>query len=318
MSANSFQAPSKAGLGPGNRVLLTGASGFLGRHCLSALSGTGASVAAVSRRRPADAPPDVDWIEADLLDPAVPSRIMEQVRPDHLLHLAWIAVPGEYWTSLANYDWVAASLTLLRTFARSGGRRVLGAGSCGEYDWTSGLCRERETPLIPTSPYGACKNALRELLQSLAEVTDLSWSWGRIFFLYGPDEPDSRLVASVARSVLAGREAHCTSGRQRRDFLHVADAARAMVTVLASTVTGPINIASGQAVTVAEVAALTATLAGRADLLRLGALPESDGQAACVVADIGRLASEVGFAPTFDLEAGLRDTVAWWRERERS
>ncbi len=315
-SARPLHAPSGADLGPENRVLLTGAGGFLGRHCLAALVETGASVVAVSRRRPRDVPAGVDWIEADLLDPASPSRLMERVRPDHLLHLAWMAVPGEYWTSLANYDWVAASLTLLRAFARSGGRRVLGAGSCAEYDWTKGLCREGETPLVPTSPYGVCKNTLRELLQSLAGTAGLSWAWGRIFFLYGPGEPTSRLVPSVARSVLAGREARCTGGRQRRDFLHVADAARAMVTLLASSIAGPVNIASGRAVPVAEVAGLTAALAGRPDLLRLGALPEGDGQAACVAADIGRLATEVGFSPAFDLECGLRDTVDWWRGQE--
>ena len=124
------------------KVLLTGASGFVGRHCLPALVARGYEVHAVSSSAtaPADTPPGVRWHQADLLDGAQVSALLAQVRPRHLLHSAWYAVPGKYWTAPENFRWVRASLHLLQTFAAHGGRRVVVVGSSAEYDWHYGYC----------------------------------------------------------------------------------------------------------------------------------------------------------------------------------
>src|ERR1700687_3204075 len=186
-----------------NRVLLTGAGGFVGHHCLSALLAQGYEVHAVETRTNASPElPGVRWHGADLLDRRQIYSLLAGVRPTHLLHCAWYAVPGKNWTAGENFRWVEGGLHLLEAFADQGGRRIVSVGSCAEYDWRDGHCSERTTALNPATTYGVCKHAFQLLLSAFSEHANLSSAWGRLFFLYGPHEPHERLVASAIQSIL--------------------------------------------------------------------------------------------------------------------
>jgi nucleoside-diphosphate-sugar epimerase len=124
-------------------------------------------------------------------------------------------------------------------------------------------------------------------------------AWGHVFFLYGPGEPTGRLVPSVVRSILGGEEARCTVGTHVRDFLHAADVASAFTAILRSEVEGGINIGSGHPTTIAEVARRAAALAGRPNLLRLGAIPMSHDDPSVMLPATRRLFSEVGWSRQF-------------------
>jgi nucleoside-diphosphate-sugar epimerase len=297
------------------RVLITGANGFLGRHCLTELVARGADVHAVTRGAlPFAGPAGVQMHHADLLDPQQGEALLNRVRPTHLLHLAWITTPGQYWTSSANLQWAAAGKLLFWAFAARAGMRIVAAGSCAEYDPTAGICREGDTSLRPASIYGAAKAALAADLDGLASVSNVSVAWARLFFLYGPHEHPARLVPSVTRAMLEGNPATCSAGDQRRDFLHVQDAARALVRLLESDVRGAVNIGSGTATPVQEVTTTLGAITGRADLLRPGARSASLDEPPLLVADTARLRHEVGWTPQIPLTVGLSQTVAWWRK----
>src|SRR5262245_25682090 len=129
------------------KVLITGATGFLGRHCLAPLLARSAEVHAAARSAAARPDSRVHAHSIDLLDNDQVSAMLAEIRPTQLLHLAWITTPGVYWTSPENPRWVAAGENLMRVFAANGGRRAVFAGSCAEYDWNCGPCRETTTPL---------------------------------------------------------------------------------------------------------------------------------------------------------------------------
>ncbi|MGI8554003.1 MAG: NAD-dependent epimerase/dehydratase family protein [Dehalococcoidia bacterium] len=294
------------------RVLVTGATGFVGRHCLSALLERGYEVHAVTSQTPTVQTGDVRWRQADLLDPLIVGELTRDVRATHLLHCAWYAEPGSYWTSLENVRWVQASLELFQGFSRHGGQRVLVAGSCAEYDWAYGYCSESVTPCSPRTLYGVSKHALHLLLDAFATQVGLDVAWGRLFFLFGPHESPQRLVASVIQALLRGEPALCSHGGQIRDFLCVTEAAQALVAVLDSDVGGAVNIGSGCPVSVRDVVTTIARIVDRENLVRFGALPTPAEEPPLLVADVRRLHSLVGWQPRCGLEDALRTTIDWW------
>lgn len=299
------------------RVLITGASGFVGVHAVAALQAHGFEVHAVARRHGPDAKGGIHWYVADLLAPGEAERVARQIGATHLLHLAWNAVPGRFWTAPDNLDWVAASLGLYRGFIAGGGQRAVNVGTCAEYDWSHNLLDERDTPCAPRTLYGTTKNALHDMLRNAARQDGISFAWARLFFLFGPFERPGRLVPDVIRALLADCPAPCGEGLVERDFMHVADVANALAALLTSTVTGPVNIASGTCVPLREVLRLIAEQIGRPDLIRLGARPSPPCDPPRLAAATEILKNEVGFTPRYNLADGLAATIEWWQERMR-
>ena len=297
------------------KVLLTGASGFIGRHAIAPLLARGYEVHAISSRAPMGDSDGVVWHQADLLEPGGAQTVLAQVRPTHLLHLAWYVVPGKLITAPENFAWVTASLDLLRRFAEQGGQRVTVCGSGYEYDWSYGYCSEKLTPAVPNTVYGACKQALNLLVQAFASQAGLSAAWGRVLFLYGPHEHPDRLVSSVIRSLLRKEPARCSHGRQIRDYLHVQDVADGLVALLDSSLEGPINVSSGEATTLREIVLTIGRLIERPDLIQLGAIPARANDTPLVVGDNTRATAETGWTPRHDLDSGLRQTIAWWQRQ---
>lgn len=298
------------------KVLLTGAAGFIGHHCLEPLKARGYEVHAVSTKPMKSGTGGVHWHQANLLEPGAAKALLAEVKPSHLLHLAWFVVPGKLITAPENFAWVRASMELVQEFAAHGGKRLTVCGSGYEYDWNYGYCSEKLTPAVPNTVYGSCKHALNLLVQSFATQAALSAAWGRVFFLYGPNEHPQRLVSSVILSLLKGEPAKCSHGRQIRDYLHVQDVAEGMVALLDSEVTGAVNVSSGQATTLREIVLTIGRVLERPELIQLGAIPARANDTPLVVGENLRLLNEVGWKQHFDLEAGLRQTIDWWKAQK--
>ncbi len=297
-------------------MLVTGASGFIGPWAVRGLVERGFEVhTAGLEAGPDEAGLGVEFHPADLLTPGGPTRIIEEVKPTHLLHMAWYAVHGKFWTAPQNLDWVRGSLELARAFATQGGERLVCSGSCAEYDWSHAELDERATPTRPHTLYGVCKDALRGMLEASAGALGVSFAWGRVFFLYGPGEVETRLVPAVIANLLRGEAAELTHGRQERDFMHVADVGGALAALVASGVEGPVNIASGRCEALGTVARMIGETIGRPDLVRLGVREAPANDPPRLAARVERLLGEVGYEPKYGLEEGIGETIAWWRER---
>ena len=298
-----------------NRVLVTGASGFLGRHALPRLQSLGYEVHAVTRRRMGD-PSGVRWHQKDLLEKSAARDIIRRIRPTHLLHLAWCADPVDFWETPDNIRWFNATTRLFDAFAAFDGQRVVGIGSCAEYEWASEVhCYESTTPTRPFSLYGESKLAAGRCLEMLGAAGHFSAAWGRLFFLYGPWGHRRRLPGVVIEPLLGGRPAPCSSLTQFRDYLFIDDAAAAIVAMLDGSVEGAVNVASGESVQIIEMVKSVAQLLNGEHLLQVGAIPDAEtNNPRSIVADVTRLRNEVGFAPSVSLAEGLRRTVDWWRQ----
>jgi nucleoside-diphosphate-sugar epimerase len=258
---------------------------------------------------------------ADLLNAASIQRLVAAVRPSHLLHFAWVAAPGIFWTSADNERWRHASESLLEAFVAAGGRRAVMAGSCAEYDWSrAGVCDEFTTPLVEpeaagVTPYAAAKRRLQRHVAALDRTGVVSAAWARVFFQFGPHEHPQRLVASVIARLLENRPAECTHGRQIRSFLHVADVGEAFARLLDSGLRGPVNIGSAERVSIADLVRLIGVHAGRPELIRLGARTAPPDEPALLVPAVERLHAAVTWRPRFTLDSAIADTLAWHRRR---
>ena len=293
---------------------MTGASGFIGRALVPRLVDDGWLVHGVGRHTPADLAAGIVWHAVDILDRFATDALIAEVRPSHLLHLAWITTPGVYWTSPDNQRWVGASLALAEAFCDAGGTRMVVAGTCAEYVWRDEACREGVTPLEPATPYGKAKLMLFRELARLCKEHEVEFAWGRIFHLYGPHEHPARLVPSVICNLLAGKEARTTGGQQVRGFLHVTDVADAFVSLLAGRETGAFNIGSSEPVRIADLVLTIADLLDARDRVQLGALPTSPDDPPLLIANNDRL-KDAGWEPKIPLAAGLADAIASWRDR---
>lgn len=296
-------------------VLLTGATGFIGQFAISPLLAKKYVVHAVtSKPITQKSSENLFWHRADLLKPEETNALLEKIRPTHLLHFAWYVEHRKVWNAVENIQWLEASLHLARLFTEYGGQRLVSSGSCAEYDWTqSGIYSEETTSLRPHRLYGVAKHALNITLTKFAEVSKLSYAWGRIFYPFGIKSAPERLIAYVMNSLLRNRAADISHGQQIRDFMYVADIAEAFVALLESDVTGSVNISSGKPVKIVDVVRKIGEISGKPELLRIGTLAAPKDEPMEMVADITRLRDEVGWHKEFDMTQKLNETYDWWK-----
>ena len=270
-----------------NMVLLTGGTGFVGRHVLALLLAKGLKVRVVVR--------DMSALSVEtrslLTDIVYTYDIFDQdvqfwedacSGVDTVLHLAWYAEPGYYLQSPKNLECMRGTLRLAQGASRAKVRRVVGIGTCIEYDLSYGMLTA-DTPLRPLTPYAEAKVFTFLALSHWLERHGVEFAWCRLFYLYGDGERQQRLLPYLRSRLQAGLLAELSSGKQIRDFLDVQDAAKLIVEITLGRHQGPLNISSGVPITVREFAEKVADEYGRRDLLRFGVKPDPLNDAPCIV-----------------------------------
>lgn len=281
------------------RVLLTGASGFVGRHVLSKLVESGVDVCVIGR----SVPPEFkgDFIAVDLLQLNDFKDVTERTGATYLVHLAWYGEFRQYWASTLNLRWVEASVRLVESFCAAGGQKVVIAGTCAEYDWSTGFCREDTTPLIPASLYGTSKDATRRLLEAVCKLNETKFAWGRIFLPYGKGEDTRRLIPSLIDVFGGGRAPFGVNANVFRDFLNVEDVASALICLLNSDAEGCYNIASSNPIQIADVVRRIAHRFNADPRLILNVSTERPNEPVILFGDNRKLKSH-GWYPTHSID----------------
>lgn len=298
-------------------VLVTGANGFIGSHLTRVLLEEERTVYALVRpgsdlRRLRGLKGPLHLIQGSLVNPETVLDRLGDTSPFVCCHLAWYAVPGQYWTARQNVDSLTASLRFVEALLQIGCRRLLITGTCSEY--AEGF--EQPSEFSPTdggrSLYTACKLALKQVVEHLAMANKACLLWTRLFYLYGPLEDSRRLVPSAINALLRGEEFRVSSPAAVRDFLHVEDVATALARVAYCGESGCFNIGSGMPTAVGELVAQIGDLLGRSELVASGPGEKADPAADRIVANNRRLI-ELGWTPRYDLCKGLGQTIDWWK-----
>lgn len=296
------------------RVVLTGADGYIGRSVRDALRMQDFEIHALSRTARSNESATT-WHAVDLFDTAATEATLARIAPTHLVHLAWVTEPGRYWESENNALWQDASSRLLSAFSANGGQRAVLAGTCAEYDLRDGHCVEDATPLRAQSAYTESKLGFRDTALSLASRTGLEIAWARVFFSFGPHEHRQRLVPDIIGKLIAGGRAACSDGKQVRDFMYVHDLAAAFVAVLTSRFCGDINLASGEAMTVRQLATMIGEKLDAVSRIDFGARARQPNEPDSITADTARLNRDVGWHSGRSLDEAIDETIAWWRKQ---
>lgn len=292
------------------KVLITGATGFIGRNVVTELIKRGYEVHSLVFPPFAPEQKGLVQYEMNLMDSGAVEKFLSEHHFENLIHLAWYVGKGCQ-TSDINLDWVSASLNLLKTFKFSGGKRVLFTGSVSEYDYQYGFMTEDKTPLNNQYLYGKSKAALYSLAKSYCEMNNLDFKWARLFNVYGPNERIQRLMPSVIISCLKNEDVKVSTCTKFQDYLHVEDLARGIVTLFESDVNGAVNICSGQPVQLRTIVEKIAQYTNYSGEIRWGAVPSYFDESV-VVGNNSKLCNLVGFTPKYTLDEGLKQTIKWW------
>ncbi len=296
------------------RVLLTGASGFIGTHVLRRLCAQGADVHATSRIPPSDTG-GATWHTVDLTDPAATTGLVRNIRPDVVLHLA-ATVSGARTIDMVRSTLrtnVDASVTLLAALTEAPPNAVVFAGSIEE--------AALDDPAASTSsPYAMAKLAATGYATMFHRLWGLPVTVLRIATVYGPGQPDeTKLVPHVITSLLDGIRPRLSRGSKLVDWIYVDD----VVTAILAAAERPsarghvIEIGSGEQVSVARTVATIRDILGTELTAEFGARPDRpfdhDQHA-----HLGDAAQLLDWRPATGLTTGLRRTVEWYRNRRNA
>lgn len=240
------------------KVLVTGATGFIGKACLNALAGKDLEIHAISRKDLSinNQHPEVTWHVVDIMNQTAVTELMKLIAPSYLLHLAWIVDHQIFWTTEKNIDYIGASVHLYKQFSLQGGKKAVFVGTCAEYDRQYTDCEEDITPLKPTTLYGLSKKQTYELLCQLKsnQQNYADFSWVRLFNIYGPHEHIDRLIPYIFLSYLKKQIPLLNNPNAIRDHIYVENIATLLVYLLENETPMVINFGSGYISSLGDIA----------------------------------------------------------------
>ena len=247
------------------KILVTGATGLIGKELIKPLKELGFEIYAITidENNPDNG---VHWLKGSLFNSGFIKSAMEEVKPQYLLNMAW-ATTGDYLKSDINYKFLNAGVELLVQFKNNGGKRVVFAGTCFEYKFKNEPLQETDELDADKTVYTFCKNKLHELAEYFCKMYDISFGYGRIFYVYGRNEDKTRLTGMIIDKLSNNEEVIIKSGKLIKDYMYAKDIAGAFAKFVDSSVEGSVNICTGQPITIKDYALTIAKALNKENLI---------------------------------------------------
>lgn len=305
------------------RVVITGPTGAIGIALIENLIEKGIDVIAVCRpgsdrisRIPADS--HVKIVECSLSDIGNLYTMVDG-SADVFYHFAWDGTFGDLRNDmfLQNSN-VKYSLDAVKAAKKLGCRKFIGAGSQAEYGRVEGKIRP-DTPAFPENGYGIAKLCAGQMTGIMCGQLGLEHIWTRILSVYGPYDGKNTMIMTVIGKLLNGEVPSLTPGEQMWDYLYSKDAANAFFLLGEKGKSGSTYcIGSGTARQLKEYIEIIRGLINEEAELGFGKIPYGPKQVMCLQADIERLSWDTGFKPMYSFERGIKETIEWYKNMDKS
>ena len=292
------------------KILLTGGTGFIGKAVLEALKDEPFEIHVCTRNtvsmQTESIKSNVVYHQCSLNDYVAIGKLIEDIKPEGLIHLAWYVNPKDYINSEENYKWIEISENLFKTFIKHGGKRIFSAGTCFEYEFTDGLLDEYNSRINPISIYAQCKVRVNEILKECTRDNDVTYVWGRIGYIYGENEHAGRVVPYIIETLRKNEMVTCKNATAQRDYIYVKDLGEAIVKSFLSTYEGELNLGTGKGIQMQEIFMEIARQLNQEEKVILKDEPVSPKS---LVLDVKRLENEVGYKKQTDIKAAVTNIL---------
>jgi dTDP-glucose 4,6-dehydratase len=307
------------------KILVTGGSGFIGSHLIPKLVELGNDVYSMERyvtgRYILGASQKVKMVFADLRDYFAVRKVVRQVQPEVVIHLASIS-PVSYsydhpievmeTNFLGTVNLVESCLREVPNF-----KHFLFAGTSEEYGNHEKIPIKETAELCPNSPYAVSKAAADKYLQFVRDAYDFPVTILRNFNTYGRKKNTHFVVERTIVQMLQGKTVKLGDPKPIRDFLYVEDHVNSYITCLQNekSVGEVINFCTGRGVSIAQLVDMLKEITGFNGEVIWNSIPKRPLDIAILVGDRSKAKHLLGWEPKFKLEEGLQITVDFWKDR---
>lgn len=285
------------------KIFITGGTGFIGKATLNILAKSSHKILVLSRN-PGQSVKNVSYLKGNFAEKRWKKKV-KTFRPDVAMHLAWQDIPKyDFSTSAKN---LKSSLDLFKFLYEIGCKKIVFSGTCWEYGTTSGKKNE-EMFAKPAGAFGAAKLALTLLGEAFAKETNRVFISARLFFVFGLGQKPSSLIPAAVAALKSGGDPEIKKPDAANDFVHVNDAAKALVLLLTQDVAGGVyNIGSGKLTAVADI--MNKLYRHHKRNLKLP-VPDLSRPDAGFYADISKIIKATGWRPKTSVEKGIKEILA--------
>jgi nucleoside-diphosphate-sugar epimerase len=300
------------------KVLLTGASGFLGSHLAEELLHQGFSVVALKRNasniwRCCDFSDRIKWVNCDNISDA--ESLIVESKPEILIHTAWSGVKASDRDNLIEQEKNLSFLvSLLEISKKAGINKIIALGTQAEYGTFEGIVDETY-PCNPNSAYGAAKLCSSVLLKTFSEQNNIDWFWIRIFSVFGPKEDKNWLIPATINNLLDKKGMELTLCDQKYDYLYTKDFVLGILSIIKfnNNQSGIYNMSSGKSIKLKDMLTfLENRLSPNKKLLKIGALPYRPNQVMHMQGNSDRFFNSFNFRPIHSTFEGLEETIKYY------